>query len=31
VFTEDFMLRMNPGDFERIRSEYRYRREFFAD
>lgn len=31
VFTDDFMLRMNPGDFERIRSEYRYRREFFAD
>lgn len=31
VFTDDFMFRMNPADFEKLRAEYRYRREFFAD
>jgi erythronate-4-phosphate dehydrogenase len=27
IFTDDFMLRMDPSSFERLRSEYRYRRE----
>ncbi|MBR0240451.1 MAG: 4-phosphoerythronate dehydrogenase [Bacteroidales bacterium] len=31
VFTDDFLLRINPGDFERMRKEYRYRREFYLD
>ena len=31
VFTDDFLLRMSPGDFERLRSEYRYRREVYVD
>ena len=31
IFTDDFMFRMNPGDFERLRSEYRYRREVCID
>jgi len=29
IFTDDFMLRMNPGDFARLRSEYHFRREFY--
>jgi len=29
IFTDDFMFRTNPGGFERLRSEYRYRREFY--
>lgn len=29
IFTDDFMFRMDPGSFERIRSEYQYRREFY--
>lgn len=29
IFTDDFMFRMNPGQFEKIRSEYKYRREFY--
>ncbi|MBR4755941.1 MAG: 4-phosphoerythronate dehydrogenase [Bacteroidales bacterium] len=31
IFTDDFMLRMNPGNFEKLRSEYQYRREFYID
>ncbi len=31
IFTDDFMFRMTPGSFERIRTEYKYRREFFVD
>ena len=29
VFTDDFILRMNPENFEKIRTEYQYRREFY--
>ncbi len=29
IFTDDFIFRMDPSVFERIRTEYRYRREFF--
>lgn len=31
VFTDDFMFRSNPYQFERLRSEYHYRREFYVD
>ena len=31
IYTDDFMFRLNPADFERLRSEYRYRREFYCD
>ena len=31
IFTDDFMFRMNPGDFEKMRSGYRYRREVYID
>ena len=31
VFTDDFMFRTNPADFEHLRDNYKYRREFFAD
>ncbi len=31
IFTDDFLFRSNPGSFERIRSEYNYRREFYID
>ncbi len=31
IFTDDFMLRMDPGNFERMRSNYQYRREFYID
>ena len=31
IFTDDFMFRMNPGNFEKMRSEYRYRREVYID
>lgn len=31
IFSDDFMLRINPGDFERLRNEYKYRREFYID
>lgn len=31
IFTDDFMFRMTPGSFERIRTEYKYRREFYID
>lgn len=29
VFTDDFMFRLAPGDFEKLRTEYSYRREFY--
>lgn len=31
IYTDDFMFRLNPSSFERLRSEYRYRREFYID
>ena len=31
IFTDDFMLRMDPGSFEKMRSNYQYRREFYID
>lgn len=31
IFTDDFMFRMAPHDFEKLRSEYRYRREIYVD
>ena len=31
IFTDDFMLRMDPGSFEKLRSNYKYRREFYTD
>ena len=31
IFTDDFMFRMAPGNFERLRSEYHYRREIYVD
>lgn len=31
VFTDDFIFRMNPGGFDEIRSNYKYRREFFTE
>lgn len=31
IFTDDFMFRMDPGAFERMRSQYQYRREFYVD
>ncbi len=30
IFTDDFMFRLNPDSFERLRSEYKYRREFYV-
>lgn len=30
IFTDDFMFRMNPGNFEYLRSHYQYRREFYV-
>ena len=29
VFTDDFMFRIDPGAFEKLRGEYSYRREFY--
>lgn len=29
IFTDDFMFRMDPSGFARLRAEYRYRREFY--
>ena len=29
VFTDDFMFRVNPSGFEKLRADYSYRREFF--
>lgn len=31
IFTDDFMFRMQPDQFERLRSEYKYRREIYID
>ena len=31
IFTDDFMFRMAPGNFEKLRSEYHYRREIYVD
>ena len=31
IFTDDFIFRLNPDDFEHYREHYRYRREFFID
>ena len=31
IFTDDFRLRMEPGNFERMRSEYQYRREIYIE
>ena len=31
IFTDDFLFRSDPDSFERIRSEYHYRREFFIN
>ena len=31
IFTDDFFFRSAPENFEKIRSEYRYRREFYID
>jgi len=31
IFTDDFLFRVNPADFERLRSEYNYRREFYFE
>ena len=31
IFTDDFMFRMDPGQFENLRSNYQYRREFYID
>ena len=31
IFTDDFMLRIAPENFEYLRENYRYRREFFID
>ena len=30
IFTDDFMFRMHPEDFEKLRSNYQYRREFYV-
>lgn len=31
IFTDDFMFRMHPEEFESLRSNYQYRREFYVD
>lgn len=31
IFTDDFMLRMQPEKFEQLRSNYKYRREIYID
>lgn len=31
IFTDDFMFRVHPDDFVRLRANYSYRREFFID
>ena len=31
IFTDDFIFRMDPRNFERLRSEYQYRREIYVD
>jgi erythronate-4-phosphate dehydrogenase len=30
IFTDDFMFRVNPGKFDELRQQYRYRREFYV-
>ena len=31
IFTDDFMFRMQPDNFEKMRSEYQYRREIYVE
>jgi erythronate-4-phosphate dehydrogenase len=31
IFIDDFMFRTDPGGFERLRSQYQYRREFYIE
>lgn len=31
IFTDDFILRLNPENFDKLRSEYNYRREVYID
>lgn len=31
IFTDDFIFRMNPGGFEELRTNYRYRKEFYVE
>ena len=31
IFTDDFRLRMEPGNFEKMRSNYQYRREIYVE
>lgn len=31
VFTDDFMFRINPGNFTQLRDSYQYRKEFYTD
>ncbi|MBQ6087539.1 MAG: 4-phosphoerythronate dehydrogenase [Bacteroidales bacterium] len=31
IFTDDFFFRLNPDDFVRLRSEYKYRKEYYVD
>ena len=31
IFTDDFLFRSSPDSFEKLRSEYNYRREFYID
>lgn len=31
IFTDDFRFRMEPGNFEKMRSNYQYRREFYVE
>lgn len=31
IFTDDFMFRVNPNGFNQLRSEYKYRREFYFE
>lgn len=31
IFTDDFMLRLAPEDFDKLRAEYKYRREVYID
>lgn len=31
IFTDDFMLRLNPENFDKLRSEYKYRREVYIE
>ena len=31
IFIDDFMFRTDPSGFERLRSQYQYRREFYIE